>query len=158
MKKGLARDVQPRLIREPFNNPLPLRLYIGEEARRLTVKTCAAPDQLDLADSKQDVLDVTTRSGESSSLPVPVKMVFSNYVGLDKRRPPLSHVVFVEGETVDGRCYGVVQFFGTIQLYVVLNPQYSGKSFSRVGFVNRHLGIEHFDVPKLLYLHEVPET
>src|SRR4051794_28508044 len=42
INKGLANEVQQSVSREPFNGPLPLHLHIGEEARRLAVKMCAA--------------------------------------------------------------------------------------------------------------------
>jgi hypothetical protein len=160
IRKGMATEVQQQVIREPFTGQLALHLHFGEEARRLAVKMCVAVAQLELPDGKYDVLDPITRAylleGESPSRPVPVKFAFSNYVGLDKLRPPLSHVVHIEGDSVDRRCYGVVQFFGAIQFYVSLNAQYDGKSFARIGLLNRHLGKERFEAVSMLYLHEAP--
>jgi hypothetical protein len=160
-KKGLAEEVEQRIVRENIKS-LHLHFPIGEELRRLAVKMCVGTSHLTLADGKHDVLASTTRAylmnGESVLLRnIPVKTAFWTYGALDKLRPPLSHVVYVEGDSVVQRCYGVVQFYGAIQLYVILDAHYSGKDFARIGFVNPCLGTECFDVTKPLNLSEAPD-
>jgi hypothetical protein len=162
-KKRLAEEVEQTIIRENLTKRLRLHLPIGEELRRLAVKMCVGTAHLALTDGKYDVLDATTRAylmnGESALLrAIQVKTAFWAYRALDKLRPPLSHVVYVEGDTVEQRCYGVVQFYGAIQLYVILDAHYSGRNFARRGFINPCLGTECFEVTKPLYLSEAPDT
>ena len=52
-------------------------------------------------------------------------------------RVPFSHSVFAKGNNSTGRCYAVVEFYGTIQLYSILNDRcYRGPEFAGWGLLS----------------------
>jgi hypothetical protein len=59
------------------------------------------------------------------------------HANLESLRDPLAHLVYVEGTSRTRSCYGVVQLYGLIQIYVVLNDgSYSGNDFAGVGLLS----------------------
>jgi hypothetical protein len=75
--------------------------------------------------------------------PIDVVPSFDIYESLNSLREPLSHVIYVErGETI---IYGVVQFFGELQLYCALGrPDGSAPRAARVGILDPLTGAERF--------------
>jgi hypothetical protein len=81
--------------------------------------------------------------GNPDSLPVNVIPSFEVYKSLDAMREPLSHVIYVERDKT--RIYGVVQFFGVLQLYCGLGrPDSSAPRATRVGILDPLTGAERF--------------
>lgn len=87
--------------------------------------------------------------GDPSRLPVNVIPSFEIYKPLDALREPLSHVIYVERD--ETRIYGVVQFFGVLQLYCGLGrPDGPAPRASRIGILDPLTGAEKFsDVAQL---------
>jgi hypothetical protein len=70
----------------------------------------------------------------------PVIMDFRQHDDIDALRKDLAHVVYVQANLKANLCYGLVQLFGFLQLYVVLNDSYHGPRF---GFAGVHDSITH---------------
>lgn len=83
-------------------------------------------------------------------------MCFIDSVRIDSLRPPLSHLVYLEGDPSTGRYYGLVQFFGTIQLYAPLSRNYRGEPFAVKGYLDPVARTEQFEGLDALRLHEPP--
>lgn len=158
-RKGLAKEVRITRLDLTFKQPPlnPLRLNIGPELRRLAVKMCAGITHLCNADNDtlEDGVRIYLLNPDSNY--VPVRMAFFNYEVLEKLRPSLSHAVYIEGDSQAKRSYGVVQLYGAIQLYVVLNREYTGQSFSKMGFLDTRSGKEKFRDVAPLNLPEAPQ-
>lgn len=60
------------------------------------------------------------------------------------RSNTLSHLVYVEGNSKSGKCYGVVQIFGFFQMYVVISDEYDGEEFAFIGMHNSVTHDENF--------------
>jgi hypothetical protein len=115
-------------IRPDFNISIPMTLAI----RRLATKMCVALSQVF---HQVSVIDENTRdylmTGETlGSLP---EIGYIFYDALDILRPPLAHTIYVEGDAIAKLCYGVVQFYGTFQIYCILNENYDGPDFAYIG-------------------------
>lgn len=106
-----------------------LMIPARSDLRRLAVKLCAA-----VADhfGHRDVLDNSARDfllheGQSDPTIIDIRI----HPGLEVRRRPFSHVVFVEADRVTGRCYGIVQFYGLLQIFVpMMERGFDGVDFS----------------------------
>jgi hypothetical protein len=132
---------------------------IGANLRRLVVKMCAAflayfrPRRL-LSQRR------LPRISANGNIPdVPVRTAFLKYPALDRIRRGLAHSIFVEANGNTRRCYGVVQFFGVMQFYAVLNSSYSGTcSFAAFGDLNPVAQNEEFQEIASLGLTEAPSA
>lgn len=161
LRKGLAKEIRYRSQTVTFKEP-PFNTFsfeIGPEIRRLALKMCAG-----VARHTEVKLSVLDRGALAYLMNeqfryvdyVAPKMVFQTYDALDSQRPPLSHVVFVEGNNREGKVYGVVQFYGSIQLYLALNSSYLGPSFSVMGILDPQSTQERFEIVEPLNLPEAP--
>ncbi len=138
--------------------PRTVYLQIGAELRRLAVKMSVA---LGTHQNPQEpILNDVTRAyllGKDVAV-VPVRTAYLTYNALENLRPPLAHLVFVEADREAQLCYSVIQLFGTIQLYTLLNGQYTGRSFASVAILDNVTGRESFDHSVALNLPESPIT
>lgn len=89
---------------------------LGPAVRRLALKMCIALGTLvsgiemsELDEGRQVLL------ADPGSVPSCTLAAYGDYPGIDNRRPALSHVVYVERGSE--RVYGLVQFFGVVQLF-----------------------------------------
>ena len=134
LSKRRGKDIPVNMSDEfvTIEQPQYRLVKVGTEIRQLTVKMCVALGQHFLP--TVNIVDDKHRSfllGES--LGHDILKVYSRYssAGLDKLRPVLAHVIFVEANSERGLCHGLVQFFGgTLQFYVPLNSNYIGKDFA----------------------------
>lgn len=113
-EKGHVKEVVEKYeikegLRPPFQN---VRISVGAEMRQLAVKMCAADGQLVVPDI--DLLDKRCRQFllEESPVSSPVRHTHVVYPELDALRQPLSHAVYIEGDSRSAKCFGVVQLFG----------------------------------------------
>jgi hypothetical protein len=89
--------------------------------------------------------------GDPRHLPINVLPAFETYTSLDAMREPLSHVIYVERD--ETRIYGVVQFFGVIQVYCGLGmPNGTASRAARIGILDPLKGDERFFDTQLLSL------
>ena len=100
-----------------FMPDLGIALHIGPEIRRLALKMCIALSTLlynfDVAEVSEARLYLR---GDPRSVPVNnVFAAFNSYEAIDSQREALSHVIYVERNQTG--VYGLVQFFGAIQLF-----------------------------------------
>lgn len=131
----------------PMPTSLGFQLTLGPELRRLMMKIAVATaDHMKLS----GILDVGGREfllGRSLKDDTSRTMRDeSEYIELDGMRSPLGHLVYVEGNSATRICYGVVQFYGLLQLYVILNDgAYLDTDFAVVGQLSPTRGyIEEF--------------
>lgn len=110
---------------------LDFRIRVGMELRRLAVKMAIAT--ADLMGFKTNFVDNASRNfllgrGETTQQ---ARVDFVVHSALENLRPPLSHCVFVKGNAQTKKCYAVVQFYGLVQLYVMLNNGgFAGSDFA----------------------------
>ena len=156
VRKGLAkgfvdRSHETRQVQPPFEN---VRINIGGEMRQLAVKMCVGLAQL-LAPGV-DVVETSTRNFllEDSPERSPVCQVYRRYPSLDALRPALAHLIYVEADPANGRCYGVVQLFGVFQFYVPLHTNFAGPAFAGLGVLNVTDGLEEFGLREPMRLQE----
>lgn len=97
------------------------RVDIGHEVRRLAVKIAiAAADYLGLGDGLVDSEARDFLLGRVQKTErVRIDLVIHD--SIEKMRPPLSHFVFVKGNGKTRNIYAIVQFYGLVQLWVLLN-------------------------------------
>jgi hypothetical protein len=158
--KGRIKEVIEKPERsEGLRPPLrPETICVGTAMRQLAVKMCVAVGQVIVPDlllldarCRQFLLDETTSSP-------PVRQMHARYASLDALRPPLAHVVYVEGNAGSATCFGVVQLFGgAFQLYVLLSRSYTGRDFGALGMLDVTTFQEQFQAIAPLRLPEAPE-
>jgi len=89
--------------------------------RRLAVKMAIAT--ADLMGCESNFVDDESRDfllGQRETIQAS-RVDFVVHSALERLRPPLSHCVFVKGNSQTKKCYAVIQFYGLVQLYVMLN-------------------------------------
>ena len=141
----------------PTPDKLSHELRIGADIRRLAVKMCVALIEHSYRDL--DVINDRSRAfllGDSVS-EIPVRMAYYDYGALRELRRPLSQSIYVEGSRRKG-AYGIVQFFGCIQLYAVLNPSYDAPVFAFFASLDQPEWKERFEDTSPLHLAEAPKT
>ena len=157
-EKASGKQYRVRSTREEIKAPPLNRIQftIGTEIRRLAVKVAIGATELVLPGVP--IVAPTTRayllSGEASE--VPVRIDYRQLDGLDGMRPPLAHLVFVEGNPKQHLCYAIVQFFETIQLWILLSSAYDGPAFAVLGTCNVLSNEEMFVETPGLGLDEAP--
>jgi hypothetical protein len=108
-----------------------LTFTIGRELQRLAMKMSVAVAEI--SGHRKDIFDADARSFllTGHSLQQHAGIDFSTYSILEASKPALAHMIYVKGNADTGRCYSIVQLFGTIQLYVILNhSSYGGETFA----------------------------
>jgi hypothetical protein len=128
--KGKAKTVS---IEEAPGADLGPQLYgsaftMGSALRRLALKMCFAAYTLlpePEIEEGADARSYLTGTNKDDATVECVRTALADYTSLDALRRGLSHVVYVE-RTGD-RIYGVVQFFGFLQLYCRLGPSIQSK-------------------------------
>lgn len=96
-------------------------LNIGSEVRRLAIKIAiAAADHMGFGDGlvDSDAREFLLGRVQQS---VRVRMDLVIHDSIEKKRPPLSHFVFVKGNGKTHNIYAIVQFYGLVQFWVLLN-------------------------------------
>jgi HNH endonuclease len=137
---------------------LTFKLNIGSEMRRLAIKIAVAAT--DLMGIKNELLDEESQSfllGDLESTQR-VRIDFAIHSSLEKLRPPLSHCIFVKGNSQTRKSYAIVQFYGLVQLYVLLNDgRFTNPDFAILGVIDVAKGYaERFEKTELLMLPEAP--
>lgn len=124
--------------------------------RRLCVKMCIG--LLAHMGEKAALVGTGTRDyllGKPTDLS-PVRFSNISYDNLESLRPPLAHVIYVEGNEDSRKLFGIIQFFGVMQFYVKLNDEYKGKAFGYLGVLDIHSDSEMFKKIVPLELGESP--
>lgn len=140
----------------PTPDKLSHALTIGPDIRRLTVKMCVALIEHGYRDL--DVIDDRARHfllGATVS-EIPVRLAYYDYRPLQQLRKPLSHSLYVEASRHNG-AYGIVQFFGCVQLYVVLNSAYDTAAFAFFASLDQPGWKERLENVGALHLPEAPK-
>ena len=69
----------------------------------------------------------------------------------------MAHVVYLEGNSAEARCFGIVQFFGgAFQFYVPLSSSYLGRDFGSLGILDIKTFHQQFSEIEPLRLPEAP--
>ena len=115
-KKGKIGEVK-KFSREILFSGARFTFNVDRNLIRTALKMCTAicgsDPRITPADTEYARAALATVSSDS---PVPnVHIAFNSYESLDALRPALSHVIYVERSR--SMIYGVVQFFGVIQLF-----------------------------------------
>jgi len=142
-------------LRPPLRD---LRINVGVEVRQLALKMCVALGQVVVPN--RELLASTGRQLllETKPITTSVRRTYERYSDLDDIRPPLAHVVYLEGDPERGRVFGVVQLFGgAIQLYVPLMSACEGAAFACVGVLDTVSWEESFRSLEPLKLPEAEE-
>ena|SRR2546423_571385 len=158
VEKGLAKGVSTqRVEREIPIKGTHLTINTGPDMRRTALKMCIALSTL-LRDFDPEEVTEARRMliDDPSSIPiVEAHEAYISYYPIDSRRAGLSHVVYVERNRF--RVYGVVQFFGAIQLYCPLGaPKIDGAHIALLASLDPVTGNEHFSEIPPQYLPEPP--
>jgi HNH endonuclease len=118
---GKRVEVTTKQKQEAIHLPLDLRIEISTELRRLVMKIAVATAES--MGFREQLLDNIARSfllGEIEQCDY-VRRDFQIHKPLEALRTPLSHLVYVKGNNHTGHCYAVVQFYGFLQYYAILN-------------------------------------
>jgi len=119
--QGKKFKLTPQTITGIDMRELHFTVNIGPEVRRLAAKIAiAAADHLGfgggLVDSEARQF-LMGRAPQSTR----VRMDLVIHESIEKMRPPLSHFVFVKGNGETHNIYAIVQFYGLVQFWVLLN-------------------------------------
>ncbi len=139
-------------------NRTSVSLPIGQELRRLAVKMAVGTaDYL----GHRNILDASARTHlmeGKSTWDGPARIDLTVYKRLEDMRPPLGHSVYVEGDSKAARCFAIIQFYGTVQLYAILNARdFKGPDFAALGTLDLVSGYkERFADISALKLPEPP--
>ena len=134
----------------------PTVLTFGTDFRRLCAKMCVG--MLAYMCEKPAVIGTGTRDYLLGKTTDSIPVRFSNiaYHRLESLRPPLAHVIYVEGNNDRGKLFGVVQFFGAVQFYTELNNEYKGTAAGYLGVLDVNSDNEMFKEIAPLELVESP--
>jgi hypothetical protein len=143
-KKGHPRAVVQKIYVEIPAPQIPFVYELNPGVMRTALKMCYALSTSLPGFTLGEVAHARAiLKGDPSRLPVNVIPSFEIYESLDAMREPLSHVIYVERD--ETRIYGVVQFFGVIQLFCGLGmPNGSAPRAARVGILDPLTGVEKF--------------
>lgn len=133
-------------------------LNIGVEVRRLAIKLAvAAADHMGFSDG---LMDTETREFLLGNTEKSSRVRFDNtiHADIEKMRPPLSHIAFVKGNGKTKNAYAIVQFYGLVQFYVLLNVgAFADDDFAIAAALDVAKEYrEHFDQTELLMLPVAP--
>jgi len=152
-RKYRIDETDERIDDPPLNK---FQFNIGAAMRRLATKMCVA-----VAEQGNVTFEYSDENSRNYLLngdadPAPVRISYLTYDVLEELRPPLAHLVYIEGNNSKGKCLGIVQLYGVIQLYIVLHEQYGGEDFARIGILDAHAGDERITDCEPLKLAESP--
>lgn len=140
--RGKSKEATIETIRFEVSSGMPFKFQLDKNLNRTALKMCAALSTFlpEFSVEELAIAQVGLLGTLSSSKAVCPS--FIAYSGLDSIREPLSHLVYVER----GRryVYGVVQFFGVIQLYCLLGPSKSLVRSAHVASLDALTGKETF--------------
>ncbi len=149
-----AKDVEINRIEQQSKVRLSVAFSIGPDVRKLAAKMCIALSRLVPTLDLEEVVHARDALHSDAICASRVATAFNDY-SLDEHRPGLAHTVYIErGEKIT---YGVVQFFGTFQLFCRLGKP--GKGQPRVAFLatlDPLTGSETFTEINPLKLQEPP--
>lgn len=151
-RKGYVRATVQKIGVEMPAPHIPFEFDLGPGVVRTALKMCYALGTTLLGFNLAEVAHARAiLKGDPNSLPPNVIPSFEVYESLDAVREPLSHVIYVERD--ETRVYGVVQFFGVLQLYCGLGrPDGSAPAAARAGVLDPLTGAESFFDPEPLRL------
>jgi hypothetical protein len=137
---------------------LNLAIRVGPDMRRLAIKMAIAAT--DLMGFPRDIADAECRGFLLGNIGATqrVRIDFDVHDKLEQLRRPLSHSIFVKGNSQTKKSYAIVQFFGLVQLYVLLNDggfASSDFAISAVLDIAKEY-VERFEKTELLLLPEAP--
>lgn len=136
-----------------------LSIRVGTEMRRLAIKMAIAA--ADLMGFRNNIMDEESRNFLLGNVEKTqrVRIDFSVHTTLEALRPPLSHSVFVKGNGQTRKSYAIVQFYGLVQLYVLLNDGgFTDPDFALLAVLDiAKKYAEHFEKTELLMLPEAPK-
>ncbi len=156
--QGKKLQFTSQTIKDIDIRKLEFRLSIGTEVCRLAIKTAiAAADFMRFSD---ELIDEPCKNFLLGNIETSdrVRLDFVIHEELEKLRSPLSHFVFVKGNGQTHTCYAIVQFYGLMQLYVLLNAGgFSGNDFAIIALLDIAKGYtERFEQTELFKFPEAP--
>ena len=138
---GKRRGKKTRVVDNPAEAisipPLTCNLTFGSELRRLAMKMAIALGNY--MQNGKGLLDTTGRAFLLSDAKDAARTILdvSIHYSLEEQHPPLSHLIYLEGNNVDRCCYGVIQFYGLFQIYLLLNEcSYDGGDFAALAILD----------------------
>lgn len=143
-KKGHDKAVAQKIYVEMPAPQIPFVFELNPGVLRTALKMCYALSTSLPGFTLNEVAHARAiLKGDPGRLPVNVIPSFEIHESLDAMREPLSHIIYVERD--ETRVYGVVQFFGVLQLYCGLGrPNGSAPCAARVGILDPLTGVEKF--------------
>ncbi len=156
--QGKRLKLTPQTIEGIDIGKLEFKLNIGMEVRRLAIKLAiAAAEHMGFSDG---LIDKETREfllGNTKNT-TRVRLHLARHEALEKIRPPLSHFAFVKGNSQTHKSYAIVQFYGLVQLYVLLNDgAFARNDFAIIAVFDLAKGYaERFEQTELLAFPEAP--
>jgi hypothetical protein len=132
------------------------RWEIGQDLRRLVLKMCAAMSEYFRPGSETFSRSALAYLAGDQRQRTPVRLVLRQYDQLAHIRSDLAHSIFVEADDKTGRSYGIVQLFGVMELYALLNNQFSRESFAAFASLDLLTRVENFQMLEALNLPEAP--
>lgn len=119
IEKGKAKRVEIEHVPPASVNLMGLgnTIVLGPDLRRLALKMCVALSTLLPAFDVEEVAEARLflRNNPASGRVMNTYPAYDVYDDIDSRREALCHVIYVERSQT--RVYGVVQFFGVIQIF-----------------------------------------
>jgi hypothetical protein len=133
-----------------------LRLSIGPEIRRLALKMCIGLSELRSLDAQVESkyrTELFSRNPADSS----IRLTSEPYEALERLAPKMCHFIYLEGNPVEQRSYGVVGYFGAcFTFYVPMCDGYRGAPFAHLATLNLATFKECFSDVQPLGLAEAP--
>jgi hypothetical protein len=154
--KGLAKEVRLEPVPHPesrLTRP-EVDFTIDPPIRRLALKMCTA---LAAGVAGWQLRYNGVLQAEPNSPVDDILIMYDHLDALDDLRPPLAHLIYVEAGTL--RAYGIVQFFGIIQVYCELPLGIAPAApVAFVGVLDSITGVEEFRSTSPLQITAPPRT
>lgn len=158
VERGKIKDFRVEKIPLPqVFGEMEITLEIGPDLRRLALKMCLSLATLLPGMQMEEVKEARTILQNPSLDPLNTFDDYETHESLDSFRPPLSHVIYVE--RAPAVLYGVVQFFGVIQIYCRMGTANgSSESAALLAFLDPLTGDEQISTVAPLSLVPPPPT
>jgi hypothetical protein len=148
-----ATNVEIKLVESQRQLRLPVTLSFGPDVRQLAAKMCIALSRLVPTLEPEEVTSARDALNSEAVCKRQVLTAFNEY-SLDEYRPQLAHTIYIERG--DHRAHGVVQFFGTFQVFCQLGLPKGDLPRAFLGALDPLTGKETFRELDPLRLEEPP--
>jgi hypothetical protein len=144
IQRSLARaGRRTQITAEPIEidlRQLKMTLPMDDDIKRLCIKmSVAAPELRGTSVGLDSVARRYLLEGIVLGV-CPVRISINEYAELDRQRPPVGHLIYVNASSSGRRIYSIVQLFSAIQFYCELSSDHKGRDWALLA---THSPVDH---------------